>query len=346
MIGKEPSRIGKKPCVIGKEPCVIGKEPSRIGKEPCVSGKEPCMIGKELCVIGKKSCVIDEDILDYLVSVNKFRDEKDKVWLFVNQIGATMSTKLIKALKSEWFNEMLYKDLIVKCKSRFGVEKSSIVEHFRFDNKSQRERDSLSERKNELSPNLRKAVRLNKRDLEEKSDLWRDKVVKETKREYASEFSADMRRIKSESEIDEMLKKVIEYTMNGWLRDRAIELQAVAEHCKPDKFLDTVLRNDRMRFDRSKSRERMDRQEICCCKGEKVGHYENKRFFERPKSTAKRATSEKYITNEGKRRLIISLKDFYAMKESLLKVMLCKEKESLKKSCVEKKYCVLLDTIY
>lgn len=95
--------------------------------------------------------VIGEDFEDYLVGVNNFfelnsvSDDKYRVRLLMNLIGSTASTKIVKALKPRKFDDEKYDVIIAKCRSLFGIEKNSIVEHFRFNNRAQKEGETISD---------------------------------------------------------------------------------------------------------------------------------------------------------------------------------------------------------
>lgn len=59
-----------------------------------------------------------------------------------NLIGNEASSKIMKAVKPKTFTDYSYDELITLCKSLFGVQKNSIVEHFKFINRFQAEGES------------------------------------------------------------------------------------------------------------------------------------------------------------------------------------------------------------
>lgn len=80
-----------------------------------------------------------------IARVGDVTDDLYKVRLFVNQIGSAASLKLAKALKPKIFTEVKYEDIVKTCRGLFGVERNSIVEHFRFNNRSQNDGEDLGD---------------------------------------------------------------------------------------------------------------------------------------------------------------------------------------------------------
>lgn len=95
--------------------------------------------------------VLGENFEDYLwrlnnyFSLNKFSDENFKRQLLMNVIGATASTKIMKSLKPKELNQVGYKDVVKQCMKIFIGERNSIVEHYKFSLRSQREGESISD---------------------------------------------------------------------------------------------------------------------------------------------------------------------------------------------------------
>jgi hypothetical protein len=103
------------------------------------------------------------------LELNFVEDDNYKILLVTNMIGPAASGKISKSCKPKQPKEFKYAQIIQKCKSIFYGERSSITEHYKFNNRNQHEG------------------------------------------ELANDF--------------------------------AIELQAIAEHCKFEGFLDTALRD-------------------------------------------------------------------------------------------------------
>jgi hypothetical protein len=95
--------------------------------------------------------ILGEVFEDYLVGItnyfalNKIEDETYKVRLLINLIGTNASTKIIKSFLPEDFSKQKYDVVVEKCRKLFGVERNSIVEHFKFNNRCQKEGESLSD---------------------------------------------------------------------------------------------------------------------------------------------------------------------------------------------------------
>lgn len=95
--------------------------------------------------------VVGENFDDYLVGVNnyfalnKINEDEKKMRLFINQIGAVASAKIIKAFKPASFSTKSFDENVAMAKKLFGSEKNSIVEHFKFNNRSQKEGETLGD---------------------------------------------------------------------------------------------------------------------------------------------------------------------------------------------------------
>jgi transposase InsO family protein len=88
---------------------------------------------------------------DYLARVqnyfelNKITDDLFKNRLFVNKIGDVASAKIMKAVKPKVFTDYSFDEIIKLCKDLFGVQRNSIVEHFKFNNRNQHEGETLGD---------------------------------------------------------------------------------------------------------------------------------------------------------------------------------------------------------
>jgi hypothetical protein len=88
---------------------------------------------------------------DYMALTNNFfelnqvTDDQMKVRILVNQIGSAASAKIIKAVKPKQFNELSFRELISLCESIFNVQRNTIVEHFKFNERQQQVGESLAD---------------------------------------------------------------------------------------------------------------------------------------------------------------------------------------------------------
>jgi hypothetical protein len=108
--------------------------------------------------------ILDSNFDDYLAglvnyfALNKVEDDTMKVRLLVNLIGTEASAKIMKAVKPKAFTDFKYDGLVTLCKKLFGVQKNSIVEHFRFNNRYQMEGESLGDFSLELQDIARRTL--------------------------------------------------------------------------------------------------------------------------------------------------------------------------------------------
>lgn len=98
-----------------------------------------------------ESYVLDTNFGDYLeglknyFALNKIEEDVMKVRLLVNLIGTEASAKIIKAVKPKVFTDYSYDKLVEICEDLFGVQRNSIVEHFKFNNRFQKEGETLGD---------------------------------------------------------------------------------------------------------------------------------------------------------------------------------------------------------
>jgi hypothetical protein len=95
--------------------------------------------------------VLDSNFDNYLeglknyFALNKITEDEMKVRLLINLIGTEASAKIIKALKPKVFTDFKYSELVKVCEDLFGVQRNSIVEHYKFNNRFQKEGESLGD---------------------------------------------------------------------------------------------------------------------------------------------------------------------------------------------------------
>jgi hypothetical protein len=84
-------------------------------------------------------------LMGNFMALNKMTDDALKVRVFMMQIGVTASVKVMKAVKPRQFTDYRFDELISICKATFNVQRNTIVEHFRFNQRQQSEGKSLAD---------------------------------------------------------------------------------------------------------------------------------------------------------------------------------------------------------
>lgn len=97
-----------------------------------------------------ESNVLGEDFDDYIAQVkkfyemNNFEDDKLKVRMF-NAMGTAASSRLIKTLKPKQPTDLKFKEIVKEGQKLFVGSRNSIVEHFKFNVRDQKEGETLSD---------------------------------------------------------------------------------------------------------------------------------------------------------------------------------------------------------
>jgi RNase H-like domain found in reverse transcriptase/Reverse transcriptase (RNA-dependent DNA polymerase)/Integrase zinc binding domain/Integrase core domain len=95
--------------------------------------------------------ILENNFDDYLAGVtnyfalNEISDDLFKVRLLINKIGTEASAKIMKAVKPKSFTDYKFDEIVKLCKNLFGIQRNSIVEHFKLNNRNQKEGESLSD---------------------------------------------------------------------------------------------------------------------------------------------------------------------------------------------------------
>lgn len=130
----------------------MGSEADKSGTPVNVPTNSSMATNSSTRFVGKlEAFIIGESFEDYLTGVNNYLAlngiEKDeiKMRLFLNLVGGTASAKIIKAFLPAPYSEKTFDEVIAKAKKLFGAERNSIVEHYKFNNRSQKEGESLGD---------------------------------------------------------------------------------------------------------------------------------------------------------------------------------------------------------
>lgn len=83
--------------------------------------------------------------VDNYFELNKLDDDERKVRLLINLIGPVASGKVIKSFKPDKYNTKTYKEVIDQCKKLFIGERNPIVEHFKFNERNQKEGETIDD---------------------------------------------------------------------------------------------------------------------------------------------------------------------------------------------------------
>lgn len=75
------------------------------------------------------------ELVDNYFELNELKEDKKKVLILINMIGATASSKVIKAFKPGSYKDEKYPDVVKMCRKLFVGEQNVIVERYRFNSR-------------------------------------------------------------------------------------------------------------------------------------------------------------------------------------------------------------------
>lgn len=84
-------------------------------------------------------------LLNNFFALNNETNDERKVRIVMNQIGDSAAIKIMKASAPKIFSDFTFDELIKLCKSLFSAQRNTIVEHFRFNQRQQKQGESLTD---------------------------------------------------------------------------------------------------------------------------------------------------------------------------------------------------------
>lgn len=83
--------------------------------------------------------------VDNYFELNNLEANERKVRLLINLIGPAASNKVIKSFLPDAYHTKTYAEVIAQCKKLFVGERNPIVEHYKFNNRQQKEGESIND---------------------------------------------------------------------------------------------------------------------------------------------------------------------------------------------------------